>query len=62
MLGIVNDIMTYEDGELNEEDSIVLFQKLIDSGQVWTLQGHYGHTAKYLIEQGLCTCLLSGKS
>ena len=62
MLDIVNDLMAYEDGELNEEDSIVLFQKLIDSGQAWTLQGHYGRTAKYLIEQGLCTCPLEGKS
>lgn len=56
----VNFIMAYEAGELSEEDTIAGFQKGIDSGLVWQLQGHYGRTAKYLIEQGLCTCPLSG--
>ena len=53
-------IMAYEAGELSEEESIEGFQKLIDSGLVWQLQGSYGRTAKYLIENGLCTCPLSG--
>ncbi len=55
----IDFIVAYEAGELDEEESIVGFQKLIDSGLVWQLQGSYGRTAKYLIEAGLCTCPLS---
>lgn len=50
----VNDIMAYEAGEMSEEDMIVFFQKLIDSGLAWQLQGHYGRTAAALIENGYC--------
>ena len=28
---------------------------LIQSGKAWSLQGHYGRTAKTLIDQGLLT-------
>jgi hypothetical protein len=30
------------------------FQKMIDSGIVWQLQGFYSRTAKRLIEAGYC--------
>jgi len=48
-------IVQYEKGELTEDETITLFQELIDSGLVWKLQGSYGRTARDLIEQGLCT-------
>ncbi len=48
------DIIGYELGELSESESIQLFQKLIDNGMAWTLQGSYGRTATYLIKAGLC--------
>ncbi len=51
----IDKIIAYEQGDLNEEDTINLFQELINSGQAWTLQGHYGRTAKALIEAGACT-------
>lgn len=51
----VGKIIAYENGELNEEETIELFQSLIDTGLCWQLQGHYGRTAVALIQGGYCT-------
>lgn len=48
-------VLSFEDGSLDEDETIELFQALIDNGMAWTLQGVYGRTAKRLIEAGLCT-------
>ena len=48
-------VMAYEMGELDDEAVITGFQDLIDSGLAWQLQGHYGRTAKALIEAKYCT-------
>lgn len=45
-------IIAYEDGELSEEEFLALFQDLVASGLAWELQGHYGRTAKALIDSG----------
>ena len=47
-------IMAYESGTMETEQEILdLFQKLVDTGLAWTLQGSYGWAAASLLEQGL---------
>lgn len=54
-LDLTGDIIRYESGELSEEETLTMFQALIDTGLAWCLQGHYGRTAQALIESGECT-------
>lgn len=51
----VDDIIAFENNEMDEDRVVEFFQSMIDSGVVWQLQGHYGRTAASLIEAGLCT-------
>ena len=51
----VGKIIEYENGELDEQETVKFFQDLIDTGLAWTLQGHYGRTARALIDAGHCT-------
>jgi len=49
---VVDMIIAYESGELNDNETLELFSNLIKSGQAWRLQGHYGRTARAIIEAG----------
>jgi hypothetical protein len=48
----IDKILDYENGMLTEDETVELFQELVDNGMAWTLQGHYGRTARDLIESG----------
>ena len=49
----VSKIMAYEEGELDQDEMILLFSQLVSSGMAWKLQGSYGRTAKCLIDAGV---------
>ena len=51
----IDKIIAYEQGDLSHDETIELFQSLINSGLAWQLQGHYGRTATALIDAGKCT-------
>lgn len=53
LLDIGSQILAYEDGELTESQTLQLFAKLIRDGICWQLQGHYGRTARRLIDAGI---------
>jgi hypothetical protein len=46
-------LIAYEEGQMNEDEEIALFQHLIDTGTCWQLQGHYHRVAATLIEAGV---------
>jgi len=52
-LDLTGSIIAYEEGELEEDQVIELFQHLVDTGLAWEMQGGYGRRAKALIEAGL---------
>jgi hypothetical protein len=47
-------IMMYEEDKMSFDEEIEFFQEMIDSGICWSLQGHYGRTARHLIDVGFC--------
>ncbi len=49
---LVGYIMDYESGEISDERILEMMSHLIKTGLAWTLQGHYGRTAKQLIDGG----------
>ena len=55
MLTLATDILALERGELDKDQTIALFQKLIDTGTAWTLRGGaFRRVAFKMIAAGLC--------
>ena len=55
MTDLTSKIISYEQGDMEFDDIVNLFQELVDNGMAWTLQGHYGRTAEALIQEGFVT-------
>lgn len=51
---MVTLMMDFENGDLDDQQTIDFFQQLIDTGTVWHLQGFYGRMASDLIRNGYC--------
>jgi hypothetical protein len=51
---VLEKIVKYESGLMEEKEFLMFFQCLINSGLVWQLQGHYGRVASNLIDEGVC--------
>ncbi len=49
----LDKIIAYEQGELDDVETVELFQALVDNGMAWTLQGSYGRQAMAFLETGL---------
>lgn len=52
---LLDKVLAFEYGQMDEEELVEFFQHLVDTGLVWQLQGTYGRTAVDLIEAGLVT-------
>lgn len=52
---LTDAIIRYETDEMKPPELLVLFAYLVNTGMAWTLQGHYGRTARALIEGGYIT-------
>ena len=50
---IVGKIMAFEQGELSNEEEHALFQFLLDSGMIHSLQGSYQRMAEDLLLAGV---------
>lgn len=54
MNNLVDRIIAYENGEIDDDGIVELFQYLIDTGLAAQLQGRIGRTAQDLIVAGHC--------
>lgn len=55
LVEVVDELIRYEEGEMANDELVPFFQRLIDLGLVYQLQGRYGRIAQSYIDAGLCT-------
>lgn len=54
MRDLTNDIIRYENGDMTDEDEVIeFFQRLLDTGLIYHLQGSYQRMAAKLILDGI---------
>jgi len=53
-IGIIEEFIDIPRGIDVYDANVLAWQYLIDTGQVWHLQGWYGRCAKGLIKEGIC--------
>jgi hypothetical protein len=51
----IDQLIAFENGDLDDDQIIEFIQDGIDKGWVWKLQGAYGRLAVSLIDAGVCT-------
>jgi hypothetical protein len=51
----LDQCVAWENGELDHNDTVLLFADLVRTGHAWRLQGYYGRTAQRLIIRGWIT-------
>lgn len=54
---LVDKLIQYETSELSEEETIIFFQSLIDTGLLWQLKGHYLQLGQQLLDAKVCVPL-----
>lgn len=52
---IAQQLLLFEEGKLDVDQTLDLFSVLIQNGMAWTLQGSYGRMARHLIDSGSLT-------
>lgn len=52
---LADKLIDFENGDLTYEQTVELFQYLVDTGLAWTLQGMYGRTAQGFLDAGIIT-------
>lgn len=48
----LRQMIAWEEGQLDHEQTVQLFQHIVNTGIVWCLHGIYGRTAHDLIQGG----------
>jgi hypothetical protein len=48
----LDSMIAWEQGDLDDEGTVELFQNLLDTGLAWQLQGCYGRMTQRLLDAG----------
>ena len=50
---MVEKIVRFENGEMEEDEVVEFFQELLDTGMIYQLQGSYQRTAQHLLDANM---------